>query len=239
MRRRNTRGGAGMRALAVANALLLVTAGASEFVIPASAHAVGNDCAPYNVLAPTAEMFAASATEEIANPSDPGLGDRLEQFKSQVDGVIVNNAAVSVGSDLVHGVFWSDARHEATYEPSRDFHIACVDSQDMTLIAKQVAAQFHQESVLVFMKSPTNDPSAGSFVAHVPGIDVQRFHDAQVADPMARSALGGGSITDDGVLVLVAASKDTALADRVVMRAGGHLDMSTVQRGESAFVSAD
>ena len=183
-------------------------------------------------------MFASDSTEEVNNPYDPRLGDRLDRFESQVNGVIFSNGAIPVGSDLVHGIFWSDERHETTYEPSRDFHIACVDDGDMTQIAKQVAAQFHQESVLVFAASPTDDPHAGSFVARVPGIDLRRFHDALAADPTARSHLGGGSITDDGTLVLVATAKDSALAERVVSRAGGYLDVSTVQRGESNFVSA-
>jgi hypothetical protein len=208
-------------------------------VSPAAANAVGNDCAPNNPLASQAEMFATNSTEEIDNPSDARLGDRLDQFESQVNGVIFRNGAIPVGSELVNGIFWSDDRNETTYEPSRDFHIACVDDRDMTQIAKEVAAQFNQESVLVFTDSPNNDPDAASFVAHVLDIDVQRFHDALAADPAARSNLGGGSITDDGTLVLAASTKDTAVAERVVSRAGGHLDMSTVQRGESNFVSAD
>jgi hypothetical protein len=210
----------------------------SGLASPPQANAVGNDCAPNNPFTPQAEMFATSSTEEIDNPADPRLSDRLEQFESQVNGVIVSNGALPVGSDLVHGIFWSDDLHEATYEPSRDFHVACVDDHDITQIAKHVAEQFHQESVLVFTDSPGDDPNAGSFVAHVPGIDVQRFHDALAGDPAARSQLGGGSITDDGTLVLVASAKDTALAERVVSRAGGQLDMSTVQRGEENFVTA-
>jgi hypothetical protein len=208
-------------------------------VPPPTASAVGDDCAPDNALAPRAEMFATSTTDEIDDPSDPRLDDRLEQLESVVNGMIFNNAAVPVGSDLVQGVFWSDDKGETTYEPSRDFHVACVDDTDIKKIAKQVAGQFHQKSVLVFVDSLNNDPEAGSFVAHVPGIDVRRFHDALAADPLARGQLGGGSITDEGVLVLVASTEDTALAERVVTRAGGRLEVSTIQRGESAFVTAD
>ena len=200
-------------------------------------NAAGNDCAPNDPLAPRAEMFATNSTEEVDNPSDPKLGDRLDQFESQVNGVIFSNEAIPAGSDLVHGIFWSDERNGATYEPSRDFHIACVDDDDLNRIARQVAVQFNQESVLAFSDSPNDDPGAGSFIAHVPDIDMQRFHDALAADPTARSHLGGGSITDNGILVLVVSAKDTALAQRVVSRSGGHLDMSTVQRGESHFVT--
>jgi hypothetical protein len=57
-----------------------------------------DDCAPGNPLTPQAEMFATTNTETIAEPADPRLQDRLEPFASHVDGTILANAALPVGS---------------------------------------------------------------------------------------------------------------------------------------------
>jgi hypothetical protein len=102
--------------------------------------------------------------------------------------------------------------------------------------AELVAGQFGQESVLTFTYKPDDSPSADSFIAEVPGVDVQRFHAALAADPDARSRLGGGSITEDGSLVLVVADEDAEVAQRVVAVSGGELDISGVQHGTSRFV---
>jgi hypothetical protein len=107
---------------------------------------------------------------------------------------------------------------------------------ELTRIAELVAGQFGQESVFTFAYQPDNAAPADSFIADVPGVDVRRFHDALAADPDARSRLGGGSITDDGSLVLVAADEDAEVAKRVVAVSGGELDMSGVRHGTSGFV---
>jgi hypothetical protein len=215
-------------------AFLLVGMGAAAPVT--QGHATVDDCAPSNPLTPQAEMFATTNTETIADPADPRLQDRLEPFASNVDGTILANAALPVGSDLVHGVFWSQDLQKLTFESSRQFHLACVDEGELTRIAELVAGQFGQESVLTFAYQPDDAAPADSFIAEVPGVDVQRFHDALAADPDARSRLGGGSINEDGSLVLVAAHEDVEVAKRVVAASGGELDMSGVRDGTSRFV---
>jgi hypothetical protein len=57
------------------------------------------------------------------------------------------------------------------------------------------------------------------------------------ADPDAKSRLGGGSISADGALVLMAAQADAQLAMRVVALSGGDLDMSDARYGTVALVS--
>jgi hypothetical protein len=206
-------------------------------VAPATqAHATFDDCAPGNPLTPQAELFATSNTETIADPADPRLQDRLEPFASQVDGTILANAALPVGSELMHGVFWSEDLQQLTFESSRDFHVACVDDDELKRIGELVAGQFRQESVLTFTYQPDNAASADSFIAEVPGVDVKRFHDVLATDPDARTRLGGGSISDAGELLLVAAVADADVAQRVVAASGGHLDMTGVRYGTSAFV---
>ena len=181
-------------------------------------------------------MFATNNRETIADPADPRLQDRLEPFESEVDGTVLANAALPVGSELIHGVFWSEDLQQLTFESSREFYLACVDEGELTRIAELVAGQFGQESVLTFTYHPDNAPPADSFLAEVPGVDVQRFHDALAADPDARTRLGGGSINEDGSLVLVAADEDAEVAKRLVARSGGELDMSGVRHGTSRFV---
>jgi hypothetical protein len=202
----------------------------------APATATIHDCAPGNPLTPQAEMFATNNTETIADPADPRLQDRLEPFASDVDETILANDALPVGSDRVNGVYWSENLQQLTFESSRQFHLTCVDEGELTRIAELVAGQFGQESVLTFTHQPDEAPTADSFIAEVPGVDVQRFQDALAADPDARSRLGGGSITEDGSLVLVAADEDAEVARRVVAVSGGELDMSGVRHGTSRFL---
>ena len=222
------------RRAAMAIAFLVVGMGA---VAPITqAHADFDDCAPGNALTPQAEMFATNNTGTIADPADPRLQDRLEPFASQVDGTILANTALPVGSELLDGVFWSDDLQQLTFESSREFHLACVDDDELTRIAEQVAAQYGQESVLTFTYQPDGAAPADSFIADVPGVDVQRFHNALATDPDARGSLGGGSIGEDGSLLLVAAVEDADVAKRVVAESGGNLDMSGVRYGTSAFV---
>jgi hypothetical protein len=222
------------RRAATAIAFSLVGMGAAAPV--PRGHAAVDDCAPSNPLTPQAEMFATTNTETIADPTDPRLQDRLEPFASHVDGTILANAAFPVGSDLVHGVFWPEDLQQLTFESSRQFHLACVDEGELTRIAELIAGQFGQESVLTFAYQPDDAAPADSFIAEVPGVDVQRFHNALAADPDARSRLGGGSITEDGSLVLVAAYEDAGVAKRAVAVSGGELDMSAVRHGTSRFV---
>jgi hypothetical protein len=196
----------------------------------------GDDCAPGNPTDPTAEMFATNATTAIVDPTDSGLHDRLEPFELEVSGTIIANAALPVGSDLNRGVFWSDDLQTTVYEPSRTFHIACVDDADLMRIAEHVAGQHNQESVLTFAYEPTDHAATDSFIAEISGVDPQRFRESLVADSEARNRIGGGSIRADGTLVLVAANDDAALAERVVENSGAHLDMSVVRHGRRAFV---
>src|SRR5262245_14820253 len=126
------------------------------------------DCAPANPLMPEAEMFATNNTDTIADPSDPRLQDQLQPFESQVDGTVLANAALPVGSDLVHGIYWSEDMQQLTLESSREFHLACVDDGELTHIAEDVAHQFGQESVLIFSYRPDGGPPGDSFIADVP-----------------------------------------------------------------------
>ena len=60
----------------------IAAVGAFALVLPTSASATGNDCAPNNVLEPEAEFFASCTTDETDNSDDPRLDDRIEPFES-------------------------------------------------------------------------------------------------------------------------------------------------------------
>ncbi|SLB93516.1 putative secreted protein [Mycobacteroides abscessus subsp. massiliense] len=70
----------------------------------------------------------------------------------------------------------------------------------------------------------------------VPGVDRVRFHDVLLTDPAARAALSGGSVTEDGWLILIADVKDIGIARRLVDAAGGRWQDVAIQYGKREFV---
>jgi hypothetical protein len=67
---------------------------------------------------------------------------------------------------------------------------------------------------------------------------VRRFHDGLVADQQVRERLIGGSVTDDGTLILVADLADLERTREFVERIGGRWDSATVRYGDREFVEA-
>ncbi|QIS08687.1 hypothetical protein [Nocardia arthritidis] len=219
--------------IAAVAALVLV-----PMVTQVQAQAGPASCAAGNPLRPTAELFATDNTSTITDPADERLRTRLDGFELQVDGIVAANIALPVGSTLVSGVFWSEDQRQTTYERSREFHLACVTGPDLHNLADQVRAQFRQESVLTFEPLPADAPGVDGFTATVPGIDVRRFHDALVADPVARQRLVGGSVTEDNRLIVVADIADYALAQRFVTELGGDWNAADVRFGDREFVGS-
>ncbi|MFI6044659.1 hypothetical protein ACIA8C_23735 [Nocardia sp. NPDC051321] len=217
-------------------ASVFVGAGLLGGVGPAEAGPVA--CAAGNPLQPTAELFATDNTATITDPADQRLRTRLDGFELAVDGIALRHIGLPVGSTLVSGVFWSDERQQATYERSREFHLACVDGAELRQIADQVRGQFQQESVLTFQRLASNSPGVDAFTVTVSGVDVRRFRDGLVADPVARERLVGGSVTEANTLILVVDVADMALAQQFVAGIGGAWDPGSVQYGDREFVSA-
>jgi hypothetical protein len=201
---------------------------------PVRANIIG--CSPDDPAQPHAELFATTNTAVITDPNDPRLWDRLELFELQVDATVLANAAVATGSTLVDGIAWSAERHQLTYERSRDFHLACVDEFELHRIADQIRQQFLQQSVLTFRQLPRDAPEMDAVAIEVPGVDPSRLYAAVAGDPIARDRLGGGSVTDDHALVLVADRADLGLARRLAAEAGGQTQAATVQYGRREFV---
>jgi hypothetical protein len=183
-----------------------------------------------------AQIFATSNTAVITDPADPRLRTRLIRFERQVRGIIRANGADAGRSTLLDGVFWSASLRQTTYERSREFDVGDVSAAGLHHIADVIRKRFHQESVLTFEYLPRTSPRSDAVEIEVPGVDVRRLHDGLNADPVARDHLGGGSVTLNGRLILVAARTDLALARRFVAEVGGTWTAATVRYGAEEFV---
>lgn len=217
-------------------ATVFVGAGLLGGAGPAGAGPVA--CAAGNPLQPTAELFATDNTATITDPEDQRLRDQLAGFELAVGAITVRHIGLPAGSTLVSGVFWSAERQQATYERSRKFHLACVDSAELRRIADQVRTQFQQESVLTFERLAPNSPGVDAVTVTVAGVDVRRFRDGLAADAVARERLVGGSVTEANALILVVDIADMELARRFVTGLGGAWDSASLQYGDREFVSA-
>jgi hypothetical protein len=183
-----------------------------------------------------ADLFVASSTADITNPGDSCLPDPLADFQRQVDEDIQRRGADPTGSTLVEGAFWSDRDHELTYEESLDFHVCAADELQLHDLAEMVRRQFHQQEVLTFEYLPPEAPGADSEILEIHNVDIKRFSAVFNADPVARAHLGGGSITLDHVLLLVALRADDHLARGVAGESSQGKPQITVLYGKRQLV---
>ncbi len=186
---------------------------------------------------PTAEIFATDNTAIITDPSDPRLRTRLTRFDHEVRTLIRAHGARPATSTLLDGVFWSDDLEQATYERSREFDVERVDRDGLHHIAGVIAKEYDQEAVLTFRCLPRTSPETDAVEIEVPGMRASGLRDALVADPEAREKLGGGSVTLDGRLLLVAPVAELPLARTFVTRLGADWDEARVRYGDREFVS--
>ncbi|MFB7997410.1 hypothetical protein ACFC4G_31865 [Streptomyces sp. NPDC056002] len=186
---------------------------------------------------PTAELFATDNTAVITDPDDPRLRTRLTRFDHEVRGIMRANGAAPVASQLLEGVFWSGELQQATYERSREFDIGRVGRDGLDHIAGVIATTYRQESVLTFRCLPRTSPETDALEIEAPGVSASRLHDELVADPVARDELGGGSVTVDGRLILVAPLADLPLAREFAAKLGVDRRTAQVHYGDREFVS--
>ncbi|MFF1358480.1 hypothetical protein [Streptomyces sp. NPDC058297] len=202
---------------------------AASDTISAAASAVA-DC-------PTAELFATNNTAVITDPADPGLRTHLTRFDHEVRGIIRAHGSTPVASKLLQGVFWSGDLWQATYERSREFDINRVSRDGLNHMVGVIAKTYHQESVLTFRCLPRTSPETDALEIEAPGVSASRLHDELVADPVARDKLGGGSVTVDGRLILIAPLADLPLAREFAAKLGVDWDTAQVRYGDREFVS--
>ncbi|WP_426404778.1 hypothetical protein ACN9M0_33940 [Streptomyces sp. R-07] len=186
---------------------------------------------------PAAEIFATDNTAIITDPDDPRLDTRLTRFGHEVRQIIRANGARPGASELLDGVFWSDELKQATYERSREFDVERVGRDGLHHIAGVIAKQYLQEAVLTFRCLPRAAPETDAVEIEVPGVGVSSLREALVADPEARDKLGGGSVTLDGRLVLVARVDDLPLVRRFTTALGADWDQAQVRYGDREFVT--
>ncbi|MCT9090152.1 hypothetical protein N4G70_14935 [Streptomyces sp. ASQP_92] len=215
-----------VRALVAVGVLVLGTGGAGT----AQAAVAAPRC-------PTAELFATANTAIITDPADPRLRDRLQRFGHDVRKIIHANGARPGASTLLDGVFWSGELKRATYERSRVFDVSEVNRDGLRHIAGVVAKRYHQESVLTFRCLPRTSREVDAVEIRAAGVSARALHDTLVADPEAREELGGGSVTRDGRLILVAPLGDLPLAREFTQSLGVDWRKAEVRYGDEEFVS--
>ncbi|WP_328940773.1 hypothetical protein OG259_03205 [Streptomyces sp. NBC_00250] len=199
--------------------------------------AQSTQAAPVDQDCPTAEIFATDNTSIITDPDDPRLRTRLTRFDHEVRAIIRAHGARPAASTLLDGVFWSDDLKQATYERSRDFDVDRVGRDGLQHIAGVIAKEYDQESVLTFRCLPRTSPETDAVEIEVPGVRASSLREALVADPEAREKLGGGSVTLDGRLVLVAPIADLPLARKFTVSLGADWDEAEVRYGDREFVN--
>ncbi|WP_371273143.1 hypothetical protein [Streptomyces sp. MUSC 14] len=183
------------------------------------------------------EVFATNNTAIITEPADPRLRTRLTRFDHEVRGIIHAQGARPGASTLLDGVFWSGDLKQATYERSREFDVNRVGRDGLHHIAGVIAKQYHQESVLTFRCLPRTAPETDAVEIQAPGVSAARLRNSLLANPEARDELGGGSVTLDGRLVLIAPLADLPLARKFTESLGVDWNTAEVRYGDEEFVS--
>ncbi|MFB7611463.1 hypothetical protein [Streptomyces gardneri] len=185
----------------------------------------------------TAELFATDNTEIITDPDDPRLDTRLTRFGHEVRAIIRAHGARPGASELLDGVFWSTDLKQATFERSREFDVNRVGRDGLHHIAGVIAKEYDQEAVLTFRCLPRTSPETDAVEIEVPGVTPGDLRAALLADAEAREKLGGGSVTLDGRLILIAPVADLPLAKRFTAVLGADWNEAQVLYGDREFVS--
>ncbi|MER8232632.1 hypothetical protein ACIRQY_03710 [Streptomyces sp. NPDC101490] len=185
---------------------------------------------------PAGEIFATDNTAIITDPDDPRLTTRLHHFEHEVRGIIRAHGARPGGSTLLDGVFWSEELRRTTYERSREFDVNRAGPDSLRHIAAIIAKRYHQEAVLTFRCLPRTSPQTDAVEIEVPGVRAADLRAGLLADPVARERLGGGSVTLDGRLVLVAPLADLSLARDFTVSLGADWDQAEIRYGDREFV---
>ncbi|HEX2413794.1 MAG TPA: hypothetical protein VHJ37_01130 [Thermoleophilaceae bacterium] len=185
---------------------------------------------------PDAEIFATNNTAVITDPADPRLDNQLNGFARKVTRMIWQGGGVPRGSQLLDGVFFSSDLNQTTFERSRDFDVDHVTDAELASIAERVRVRFDQQSVLTFDYLPAVSDDVDGVELEVPGVTAGALRQGLLDDQVAREALFGGSVTQDGRLLLVADLANADLARDFAATIGGDVDRAIARPGDIEFV---
>jgi hypothetical protein len=134
-------------------------------------------------------------------------------------------------------VFFSSILGLTTFQRARDFDVDGVTRRELRDIADRVRRRFSQQSVLTFDYRERRRDPVDAVELLVPGVTARRLREGFAANAEARERLGGGSVTLDGRLVLIAALGDVGVAKRFARAIGGDLRRAKLRRGKREFVA--
>ncbi|MFI9507862.1 hypothetical protein [Nocardia sp. NPDC052566] len=194
-------------------------------------------CAPENPSRPTAELFGTWNTATITDPADPRLTDPLTQFELEVNLTAAMELGLTVHSEHTVEVHWSEQSQQVTYAPARRFELACTGRDNLCWIADDLRIRYHQPAVLGIEFLPADDERADGFLVSVPNTDRNRLRDALIADPLARDHLGGGALTADDTLILIADRNDLDTAQTFIQAVGAQWNPAAIRYGDRQLVT--
>ncbi|WP_431034906.1 hypothetical protein ACQYWQ_13965 [Streptomyces sp. P6-2-1] len=226
----------GLRLLLALSALAATLGAAAPTAVGAHGAAAPGREAPRSGC-PSGEVFATNNTEVITDPADPRLRTRLTRFDREVRGIIRAQGAHPGASTLLDGVFWSTELRRTTFERSREFEVEGTNPEGLHHLAGVLAKQYHQESVLTFRCLPRHAPATDAVRIEAPDVSAAALREALGANPEAREELGGGSVTEDGHLVLVSPLEELPLARKFTKDLGIDWNTTEVRYGAREFVS--
>ena len=210
----------------------IAAAGLLAAVLAAPSGAAGHG---YGGL-PDAELFATNNTAVITDPADPRLDNQLNGFARKVTRMIWQGGGVPRGSQLLDGVFFSSDLNQTTFERSRDFDVDHVSDAELVSIAERVRVRFEQQSVLTFDYLPAASADVDGVELEVPSVSADDLRQGLLDDQVAREALFGGSVTQDGRLLLVADLDNAELARDFAEQIGGDVSRAIARPGDIEFV---
>ena len=161
---------------------------------------------------PDAEIFATNNTAVITDPADPRLSDPLKGFARQVERIIDDGggepARLAAARRRVLLLRSGDhdvrALARVRRRPRRRDELHTIADDDPRALRPAVGADVRQAA--------GRRPDVDAVELEVPGVSAQALRDGLLADAEARERLFGGSVTQDGHLLLVADCADADLA---------------------------
>jgi hypothetical protein len=185
---------------------------------------------------PDAEIFATNNTAVITDPDDPRLDKQLNGFARRVTRIIEEGGGTPRGSQLLDGVFFSSDLNYTTFRALARLRRGPRHRRELRAIAERVRRRFNQQSVLTFDYLPAHAKRVDGVELEAPGVSADALRQGLLDDQVAREALFGGSVTQDGRLLLVADLANADLARTFAAKIGADLGRAITRPGDKELV---